>query len=122
MPDEKSVQVALIRDIFGNPFRPVSLDPAWLTSDVLALARGIYAERAFGRLPLEARLSDDIGVASADLIYRVNDEKKEHAEHFTLEGWRIEVIDMDGNRIDKMLFIPPEKAQKTEAAPAQSGK
>ena len=30
--------VALVRDIFGNPFRPVTFDPAWLTSDVLALA------------------------------------------------------------------------------------
>jgi putative hemolysin len=45
----------------------------------------------------------------------------EEGEHFTLEGWRVEVIDMDGNRIDKMLFIPPENAPKAEDAPAQSG-
>jgi hypothetical protein len=30
---------ALVREIFGNPFRPVALDPACLTSDVLALAQ-----------------------------------------------------------------------------------
>src|SRR5262249_19669299 len=30
---------ALVRDIFGNPFRPISLNPAWLTSTVTALGR-----------------------------------------------------------------------------------
>ncbi|MBW7950307.1 MAG: hemolysin family protein [Pseudorhodoplanes sp.] len=27
---------------------------------------------------------------------------------FMLEGWRIEVIDMDGKRVDKLLFVPPQ--------------
>ena len=40
----------LLREIFGNPFGPVRAEPAWLTSDVLALAHGIYAERAFDRM------------------------------------------------------------------------
>ena len=30
-----------VRDIFGNPFRPVTLLPEWRTSTVLALATGI---------------------------------------------------------------------------------
>lgn len=34
----------LIRDIFGNPFRPVTLDPRWLSSTVLDLAQSIYDE------------------------------------------------------------------------------
>ena len=34
---EYGVQVALIRDIFGNPFRPVTFDPAWRTSTAVAL-------------------------------------------------------------------------------------
>jgi putative hemolysin len=38
-------------------------------------------------------------------------------EHFELDGWRVEVVDMDGNRIDKLLFIPPEKVLKAEEAP-----
>ena len=28
-------------------------------------------------------------------------------EHFELAGWRVEVIDMDERRIDKLLFTPP---------------
>jgi putative hemolysin len=27
-------------------------------------------------------------------------------EHFTHEGWRVEVVDMDGNRVDKVLIAP----------------
>jgi hypothetical protein len=53
--------VALLRDVFGNPFRPVALDPTWLTSDVLALARGIYEERAFDRMPILADALQDAG-------------------------------------------------------------
>jgi putative hemolysin len=29
-------------------------------------------------------------------------------EAFMLEGWRIEVLDMDGKRVDKLLFVPPD--------------
>jgi hypothetical protein len=54
-------QIALLRDLFGNPFRPVALEPAWLTSDVLALARGIYEEKAFDRMPILADALQDAG-------------------------------------------------------------
>ena len=29
------------------------------------------------------------------------------AEHITWHGWRFEVVDMDGHRIDKVLIVPP---------------
>jgi hypothetical protein len=35
----------LLRDLFGNPFRPVSLHPAWLTPTVVTLAHVAYNER-----------------------------------------------------------------------------
>lgn len=41
-------------------------------------------------------------------------------EHFELDGWRVEVIDMDSNRIDKLLFVPPELAAQVHAAQTQS--
>jgi hypothetical protein len=34
---ERSVQVGILRDIFGNPFRPVTIDPSWLTSNVVSI-------------------------------------------------------------------------------------
>jgi hypothetical protein len=49
---ELAAQCQLLLEVFGNPFRPVVLDPRWRTEDVLGLARGIYEDRAFDRLPL----------------------------------------------------------------------
>src|SRR5437868_3320821 len=43
----KRGEVRLLRCIFGNPFRPLSADPAWLTSSVVALARQMYESRDF---------------------------------------------------------------------------
>jgi hypothetical protein len=37
--------VVLIRDIFGNPFRPVRLVPVWRTPAVMSLAQVAYDER-----------------------------------------------------------------------------
>jgi hypothetical protein len=42
----------MVRCIFGNPFRPTTFDPRWRTSDTVGLARGIYEEPTFDRLPL----------------------------------------------------------------------
>jgi len=43
---------ALLRDVMGNPYRPVRLDSGWRTCDVVDLAREIYQDRAFERMPL----------------------------------------------------------------------
>ncbi len=32
-------------------------------------------------------------------------------EAFMLQGWRVEIIDMDGKRVDKLLFVPPEQPE-----------
>lgn len=56
------------RCIFGNPFRPVALDPGWRTEAVVGLATGIYADRAFARLPVLADALEDAGCANADVL------------------------------------------------------
>jgi hypothetical protein len=35
-------QAALVRELFGNPLRPVTVDPPWLTPTVRALAQAAY--------------------------------------------------------------------------------
>jgi hypothetical protein len=42
---EFAIQAALLREIFGNPFHPISLDRAWLTPTVVQLAQAAYDER-----------------------------------------------------------------------------
>ena len=74
---EGAEQAALLRDIFGNPFRPVSADPPWFTADVVALAAGIYEERAFDRLSILADALQDAGCDDVDLL----DHCRQPGEH-----------------------------------------
>jgi len=60
---ESAAQATVIRDIIGNPFRPVTADTSWLTSTTVGLARTIYEERAFDRLPI---LADALEEADCD--------------------------------------------------------
>ena len=70
---------AYILCILGNPFRPVAFDPAWRTLDVVALARGIYAERAFDRMPILADALQDAGCNNDDLLNHCRDTATPHA-------------------------------------------
>jgi hypothetical protein len=54
---ELEAQAGLLRDIVGDPFRPVALDPSWLAWDngvVRRIAQDIYEGRAFHELPILA--------------------------------------------------------------------
>ena len=65
---ERAAQADLIRDVFGNPFRPVYADPRWLTSTVLSLAQSIYSDRAFDRLPILADVLEEAGCDDPDIL------------------------------------------------------
>ena len=58
----------LLRDLFGNPFRPMEFSPGWRTETVLAIARGAYEERAFERLPILADALQEAGCESEELL------------------------------------------------------
>lgn len=49
--EQESLQARLLREIFGNPFRPVSLDSSRLETGAVTLARSIYEGHAFDRMP-----------------------------------------------------------------------
>jgi hypothetical protein len=66
-PEEKE-QATLVRDIFGNPFRPVTIDSSWQTSTVVALAKAIYKEEAFDRMPILADALEDAGCTNAGIL------------------------------------------------------
>ena len=63
-----SLLANLLRDIFGNPFRPVAVDPAWLTETAVGIARGIYEDRAFERMPILADALQDAGCEDAEVL------------------------------------------------------
>jgi hypothetical protein len=65
---EQEQQAGLVREQFGNPFRRVAVELRWLSSDVLALARGIHADWAFDRLPILADALQDAGCDNEDIL------------------------------------------------------
>jgi hypothetical protein len=58
----------LVRCLFDNPFRPVVFDAKWRTETAVALATGIYEERAFDRLPILADALEEAGCDHADVL------------------------------------------------------
>jgi hypothetical protein len=54
--------------ILGNPFRPVAFPHSWRTETAVALAAGIYADRAFDRLPILADALEEAGCDNADVL------------------------------------------------------
>lgn len=62
---------AVAHDVFGNPFRAVSIDPAWLgwnDGTVTKLARAIYEEQSFESLPILADALEEAGCTDADIL------------------------------------------------------
>lgn len=58
----------VFRDIFGSPFRSESIETAWRTGAVTALADAIYADRAFDRLPILADALEDAGCTNRAIL------------------------------------------------------
>jgi hypothetical protein len=67
-PKAKMQLRGVIRDIFGNPFRPVTIDRSGLTSTVISLAQAIYTDRAFDRLPILADALEDAGCTNQEIL------------------------------------------------------
>ncbi len=75
---EMLYQADLLRDIFGNPFRPVALAPEWRTATAVGLAQAIYAGRTFGDLPILADALEDAGGDAAELLAHCRDTARTH--------------------------------------------
>jgi hypothetical protein len=58
----------VVADILGIPFRPVAFTPNWRSETAVALATGIYEDRAFDRLPILADALEEAGCDHADVL------------------------------------------------------
>jgi hypothetical protein len=66
--------VALLRDIFSNPFRPVPFSPSWRTDTEVPLARQMYAAHDFSAMPILADALQDAGCDSDDILTHCRDD------------------------------------------------
>jgi hypothetical protein len=75
---ERAAQLILVRCVFGNPFRPVAVPPAWQSWNggiIPKIAQAIYEERALpagtldaGRLAILADALEEAGCTDTDLL------------------------------------------------------
>jgi hypothetical protein len=68
----------LVREIFGNPFRPVAFDAAWRTDTAIALARQMYESRDFSAMPILADALQDSGCDNPDILEHCRDTSLTH--------------------------------------------
>lgn len=67
----KHIACVLARDVFGNPFRPVTISPAilaWNDGTVQKIAQAIYDERVFDRMPILADALEESGCNNAGIL------------------------------------------------------
>jgi hypothetical protein len=68
---ESTAHADVVREIFGNPFHPVRIDLAWRRWNdgmVVRIARAIYDERAFDRMPILADALEDAGCTDESIL------------------------------------------------------
>ncbi|MCE9566323.1 MAG: hypothetical protein K8U57_30230 [Planctomycetes bacterium] len=75
---ECSYQVAVLRDTFGNPFRPVAFPPEWRTSTTVAIACEMYESRDFSAMPILADALQDAGCDNEDILNHCRDANQVH--------------------------------------------
>jgi hypothetical protein len=75
---ENREQARLVRDIFGNPFRPVSFSQEWRTDTAVSLARTMYDSRDFSAMPILADALQDAGCDSEDILSHCRDAEQAH--------------------------------------------
>jgi hypothetical protein len=94
MEAQEKLLAHLLRDILGNPFRPVVLDPAWRTSTVKALAKTAYLRR---EIPSGVLDPDRLGVL-ADALADAGCDNEELLGHLRGPGphvrgcWALDLV------------------------------
>jgi magnesium and cobalt exporter, CNNM family len=69
------------------------------------------AQDAFDRLGLKTRPEGDFHTVAGFALFQFG--RLPHVgERFDYEGWRFEVVDLDGRRIDKVLALPTKAAEQ----------
>ena len=75
---EHANQVALLRDVIPNPYRPVSFSPTWRTSTALTLASQMYESRDFSLMPILADALQDPGCEDEQILSHCRDPRATH--------------------------------------------
>ena len=75
---ELRAQCDLLRDIFGDPFRPARFSPAWRTDAAILLAKQMYESRDFSAMPILADALQDADCNDEAILNHCRDRKRKH--------------------------------------------
>ncbi len=108
--------VATLHDVLEGIAGDISQEHEGEDKELLRRADGSWL--VDGRTPVET-LKEELGIEETpadfhtaaglalDKLARIPVE----GDHFVIGDWRVEIVDMDGKRIDKLIFIPLEPAK-----------
>lgn len=100
-PERSAAGCDAVRDIFGNPFRPVAFDPGWRTETAVGIARRIADSREYGNLPVLADALQDAGCDAAAVL----DHCRDPGDH--VPGcWVVEAV-LRGNEPRQFILPRP---------------
>lgn len=111
---ESRFQASLMREILGNPFRPVAVEPAWLTGTVVSLARQMHESEDFSAMPILADALQDAGCENADVLAHCRDEKQTHVRGC----WVLDLV--IGSTVEPRPA--PRKAPRKKPAPKREAR
>jgi hypothetical protein len=75
---ERALQADVLRDLFGNPFRPVTIDMAWRTPTTVGLAQTIYDTRRYEILPILADALEEAGCTDPNFLTHLRCQEQIH--------------------------------------------
>ncbi len=75
---EQSTQCQALRDIFGNPVRPITFSSEWRTDTATAVARQMYGSREFSAMPILADALQAAGCDNTDILSHCRDTSATH--------------------------------------------
>lgn len=75
---EDAAQAELVREVLGNVIRPAAFDPAWRTTEAVALARQMYQTQRFAAMPILADALQEAGCDSAAILNHCRDANRVH--------------------------------------------
>jgi hypothetical protein len=82
-----------VREVFGNPFRPVAFRPEWRTDTAVALALQMNQSRDFSAMPILADALQDAGCDADDVLNHCRGSDLRHlrgcwvADEVLGKGW-----------------------------------
>jgi hypothetical protein len=83
---ERHAQLRLLRDIMGNPFRTVVIQSGWLTSEVVELAKSIYEQHTFDKMPELANALELAGCSDEEVLRHCRDQLPHARGCWVLDG------------------------------------